>query len=228
MPHPIDETALMDQARRALAQRLARDGRRDSIETIPRAHAGCVSCAEQRKRSLQKRALPADRKTAPPPRPSNGYAPELADALDRDMRLSDGARRCARVIATEVHRKHRHSRALGVTVTWLAKAMAKSRRSVQRYLRQLEAAGYIEVDVVPSERTRMCIGLIVTLLKSAIPRHGWREKAIEPGTPLLAQINKTQILKRPIPRAEWAQRCWDGMTRVLIALAGPPPEALRL
>ena len=227
MLHPIDESALMAQARRALAQRIARDGRRE-FETIPLSHSGCASCTQRRKESLQKRCRPSDRTSAPAPRASGSYVPELSDTLDRDLRLSDGARRCARVIAAQVYIRHRDERALRVTVTWLAKAVGRGRRTVQRYLRQLEAAGYIEVDVIPSERTRMCVGLLVTLLKSAIPRHGWREKAIKPGAPVLAQVNRTDKYIRPIPRAEWAERCWNGMARVLIAMAGPPPEVLRL
>jgi hypothetical protein len=220
---PIEEMA------RQLAERNDRNGRRE-IETItiPRAHVGCTSCVQRRRQSLQKRCRPVERKTAPAPRPSGGYVPELADALDRDARLSDGARRCARVLAAQTYRKHRDARALSVTVTWLAQAMGRGRRTIQRYLRQLEAAEYIEVDVIPSERTRMCVGLLVTLLKSAIPRHSWPEKAIKSGAPLLAQINRPDRFIRPIPRAEWAERCWNGMARVLIALAGPPPDALRL
>ncbi len=222
-PQPIEEVA------RQLAERNDRNGRRE-IETItiPRAHVGCLSCSDRRRRSLQKRCLPAERTNAPAPRASNGYVPELADAFDRDLRLSDGARRCARVIAAQTYRKDRDSRALPVTVSWLAKAMGRGRRTIQRYLRQLEAAGYIAVDVVPSQRTRMCIGLIITLLKSALPRHGWPEKAIKPGAPLLAQINRTDRSKRRIPRTEWAIRCMDGLFRSLMAMAGPPPDALRL
>jgi|CZKX01.1.fsa_nt_gi hypothetical protein len=220
-PQPIEEVA------RQLAERNDRNGRR-KIETIPHVRDGCVSCSDRRRRSLQKRSLPAERKEAPAPRPSNGYVPELADALDRDLRLSDGARRCARVIAAHAYRKHREDRALPVTVSYLCKALGKRRRTVQGYLRQLEAAGYIDVRVALSARTRMCVGLIVNLCAALFPRHGWPEKAIKPGAQFSAQIYRTEIYKRQIPRAEWWFRCVEGMDRVRSALAGPPPDAFRL
>ena len=227
MHHVIDEPALIEQARRALAQRIARDGRRD-IQTVPHTRAACPSCADRRTKSLQRRCVPVDRKTAPAPRPSNGYVPELADAIDRDMRLTDGARRCARIIAAQAYRKHREDRSLPVTVSYLCMALGRARRTVQGYLRQLEAAGYIDVHVVMSARTRMCRGLLVRLCTALFPRHGWPQKAIKPGAQFAAHIYRKDIYKRPIPRAEWWERCRNGMDRVLMALAGPPPEALRL
>lgn len=220
-PQPIEEVAQL------LAERNDRNGRR-KVETIPPAHAGCHSCSERRMRSLQKRSLPAERKVAPAPRPSGGYVPELADAIDRDLRLSDGARRCARIIAALAYRKHREDRALPVTVPYLCKALGKTRRTVQDYLRQLEAAGYMDVRVVLSARTRMCVGLIVNLCAALFPRHGWPKKAIKPGAQFPAQIYRTEIVKRQIPRVEWWFRCVEGMDRVRSALAGPPPDAFRL
>jgi len=63
------------------------------------------------------------------------------------------ARRCARKLAEYGYRKNRESRTADITVTWLMRALGKSRRTVQRYLRQLERAGYIAVEVIHA-RTR--------------------------------------------------------------------------
>ena len=84
--------------------------------------------------------------------------------------------------------------------------MGRCRRTVQRYLRQLEDAGYIDVHVIPSRRTRMCVGLVGAAVRALFPRHAW-PNAMKPGATGMAQINRNQIQKRPVPRTEWALRC---------------------
>jgi Helix-turn-helix domain len=188
----------------------------------------CSDCSARRIKSLQQRALPAEPKAAPPPpRETGGYVPELADRLERDPRIGDGARRCARFIAAQSYRRNRKG-PMPITVGYLAKAMGKARRTVQRYLRQLEAAGYIEVYVIPSRITRMCAGIVIALLKPLFPRHGWPKKLINPAMPFLSQIYTVNKNKPPIPRLQWVEHCRNGMDRALIALVGPLPEVLRL
>src|SRR5712691_8948470 len=81
--------------------------------------------------------LPADHPDLlPPPRDTGAYVPELAATIDNDPNLTDGARRCARKLSEYVHIRDRDSRSAEITVTWLMKALRKSRRTVQRYLRQ--------------------------------------------------------------------------------------------
>src|SRR5690606_4618964 len=114
--------------------------------------------SERRKRSLQTchRYAMGERPRKAGPRPGDGYVPELAARIEDDPNLTDGARRCARKIAELTYRAHRDNRALPVTVTYLAKALGRCRRTVQRYLRQLEGEGYVAVEVVASPRSRMC------------------------------------------------------------------------
>src|ERR1022692_3058302 len=96
-------------------------------------------------RSLRCCHLPAEEQPLhAPPRNSGAYVPELAARIDDDRNLSDGARRCARKLTEYVYRINREARAAEITVTWLMKALGRSRRTVQRYLRQLERAGYID------------------------------------------------------------------------------------
>lgn len=142
-----------------------------------------------------------------PPRDSGAYVPEMAAGIEDDRNLTDGARRCARKLAEYVHRRDRDSRTAEITVTYLMRALRKSRRSVQRYLRQLERAGYITVAVIHA-RTRMCAGLAVQLLAPMIPRHGWK-MPMKPDAPKLSQNNSSRYKPRLIPRVLWAIKCTD-------------------
>jgi hypothetical protein len=180
---------------------------------------------EQRRRtSLQTchRYTLYERPRAAPPKDSGAYIPELAARLDDDPNLTDGARRCARKLAEFTYRNNRESRAIDITVTYLMRALGKCRRTVQYYLRLLEREGYIRVDVIRGEATRMCIGLAVHLLRPLFPRHH-REKW--PQTRAIAGVQKTSLKKSfirlqedkypRIPRQLWALKCMDGVFRAL-------------
>ena len=156
------------------------------------------------------------------PRDSGAYVPEMAARIDDDRNLTDGARRCARKLAQYTYRKNRDGRAAEITVTWLMKALGKSRRTVQRYLRQLERAGYIGVAVIHAG-TRMCAGLMVELLAPLFPRHHrakWPQKLIEPDAPRKSQNNR---LRYKYSRESWALRCMDGVFRALTKTLPPLP-----
>jgi hypothetical protein len=169
--------------------------------------------------------LPAEQKPLrAPPRHSGAYVPEMSAAIDSDRNLTDGARRCARKLAEYVHRRDRDSRTAQITVTYLMRALRKSRRSVQRYLRQLERAGYIAVAVIHAG-TRMCAGLMVELLATLIPRHGWPQKLIKPDASKLSQKDRLRNKTRLIPRVLWAVKCtapiqkaWDRIMPPLIPI----------
>jgi DNA-binding transcriptional ArsR family regulator len=166
--------------------------------------------------------LPADHpELATPPRDTGAYVPELAARVDDDTNLTDGARRCARKLAEYVHRRDRDSHTAEITVTWLMKALAKSRRTVQRYLRQLERAGYITVHVIHA-RTRMCAGLMVALLAPVLPRHGWK-KSIKPDAPKLSHKNSFRYRTRLIPRVLWAIKCTDPIREAWDRMLPPLP-----
>jgi len=154
-----------------------------------------------------------------PPRPGSAYVPELAAGIDDDRNLTDGARRGARKLAEYVHRRARDTRTAQITVTYLMKALGKSRRTVQRYLRQLERAGYITVAVIHA-RTRMCAGLMIGLLAPLIPRHGWK-KSIKPDAPQLSQNNSSRYKTRLIPRVLWAVICTDPIQKAWDRLMPP-------
>jgi hypothetical protein len=179
----------------------------------------------RQQRSLRCCHLPAEeRPLHAPPRDSGAYVPELAARIDDDRNLTDGARRCARKLTEYTYLTNRQSRTAQITVTYLMKALRRSRRTVQRYLRQLERAGYISVQVIHAG-TRMCAGLMVELMAPLFPRHRrakWPQKLIEPDAPRKSQNNR---LRYRSSRESWALRCMDGVFRALMKTL--PPLAVR-
>jgi hypothetical protein len=170
-----------------------------------------------------------------PPTDSGAYVPEMAARVDDDRNLTDGARRCARKLAEYAYRRDREGRAAEITVTYLMRALGRCRRSIQRYLRLLEREGYIRVDVVHGERTKMCTGLIVQLLAPLFPRHHadrWPAKLAIPGATKESQkkrfIDSRGARLVRIPVQSWALRCMDGVFRSLMKTLPPPDLQLVL
>jgi hypothetical protein len=201
-------------------------GARAGIETIG-PHASCIQCRTRRERSLKHCHLPAEPKPRhPSPRDTDEYVPEMAARIDNDLNLTEGARRCARKIRAYTHRKNPEGREAEITVTYLEKALGRCRRSVQRYLRQLEHEGYIDVLVVPSDKTRMCIGLLVRVLDPLLPRHRRKKRPVKAGNPAAtteSQIYSSRFKKKPIRRALWAFFCCEGVYRSYMKTLPPPP-----
>jgi hypothetical protein len=203
-----------------------------TIETIP-SHVNCRDCRARRERSLRRCHMPAPEKPRyPAPRDTGAYVPEMAARLDNDLNLTDGARRCARKIAEYIYRRNRDARESAITVTYLMKALGRCRRTVQRYLRQLEREGYIEVWVVPSERTRMCFGLLIRLLNPLLPRHRrakWPEQAGNPEATRESQIKSTGLRIVRVRRYVWDFLCsqcvWRSYMKTLPPLTPLPATA---
>ncbi len=193
---------------------------------------------ERRQRSLQTCHRYAATGHAPRPlsRTGNGYVPELAARIDDDPNLADGTRRCARKIAELTYRQNREGRTLPVTVTYLARALGRCRRTVQRYLRQLEEGGYIAVDVVTSKRTRLCIGLVVKLLEPLFAGHHksrWPGALGNPGATSLSRNQSPRVKLMAegdrIPVLNWAMRSMNGVFDAFMKtkpLAGLPTVEL--
>jgi hypothetical protein len=193
--------------------------------------------SERRSRSLNTchRYAQAERPRQATPRSSRAYVPELATRVEDDPNLTDGARRCARKLAELTYRSNREGRVLPVTVTYLAKVLGRCRRTVQRYLRQLEREGYVAVDVVVSKRARMCVGLVVKLLEPLLAAHHrqrWPGSPAKPGA-TSESLNKrfkvyVQVEGYRTGVEQWALRCMDGVFRSFMKtdpLAGLPSIA---
>jgi hypothetical protein len=172
-----------------------------------------------------------ERPRHPAPRDTGAYVPELAARLEDDRNLTDGARRCARKLGEYGYRKHRDDRALRITVTYLMKALGRCRRTVQRYLRQLEAEGYIDVLVLQGG-TRMCVGLTVRLLSPLFPRHHaskWPSRLVVSDATPASHKQRYSIIPAkitPVPLALWADRCREGVWRSLMSTLTPIPATL--
>lgn len=196
-----------------LKARMARDGIRIEQIPSPTSLPSTTRNENRRQRSLRSCHLPAEPK--PPialPRDTGAYVPEMAARIEDDPNLTDGARRCARKIMEYVYRKNREGREAEITVSYLVKALGRCSRSVQRYLRQLEAGGYISVAVIHA-RTRMCAGLLVEVLAPLFPRHHrqkWPGKLMDSDTTRESQNNRPRY---KYSRESWALRCMDGVFR---------------
>jgi hypothetical protein len=217
----------VEEMAQALATRLAASGSRPALVNAS-AHAPCPVRRVRRERSLKHCHMPAtdNGHRHPSPRDTGAYVPELAARIDNDLNLTDGARRCARKLAEYVYRKNRAGREAFITVPYLVKALGRCRRSVQRYLRELEREGYIDVHVLPSERTRMCYGLLVRLLPSLLPkhrRHKWPQNAVNRGATEKSQIYSQGYHKRSIKRSLWAFLCCEGVWRGYMKTLMPLP-----
>ena len=215
---PIERPPPIEEIAERLATRIACDGvrlERSPSPTVP------AKDEDRRQRSLRSCHLPTEPKTQQAlPRDSGAYVPEMAARIEDDPNLTDGARRCARKLMQYVYRKNRTARAAEITVTWLMRALGKDRRTVQRYLRQLEQAGYITVEVVYA-RTRMCAGLFVALLAPLFPRHHrqkWPGKLIDSDASQKSQNNRLRI---KYSRESWALRCMDGVFRSFMKTLPP-------
>ena len=182
--------------------------------------------ASRQLRSLRCCHLPAEAKPRhPSPRQTDAYIPELAAQIEDDPNLTDGARRCARKLAEYIYRRDRETRSAEITVTYLMRSLQKSRRTVQRYLRQLEHAGYISVQVIHAG-TRMCAGLLVALLTPLFARHHrhqWPHKLGNPDAPRKSHNHRLRI---KYSRESWALRCMDGVFRSLMKTIPPLPSVI--
>jgi hypothetical protein len=181
------DAEMMAEARRTLANSLltAPAIREALMAPTPPPKHYTPEQQERRMRSLRKCHMPSlyERPRHEPPKDTGAYVPAMSARLDNDPNLTDGARRCARKIMEETHRRDRQGRKLQVNVSYLAKGMRRCRRQVQRYLSMLEREGYLRVEIMSGHRSRMCIGLIVHLLEPLFPRHqrkAWPEKVGNP------------------------------------------------
>ena len=226
---PYTPPPSMEDMKQRLAAKVALIGER-AIQTIPAARPPCPQCSVRRERSLQTCHRPAREKLRhPSPRDTGAYVPETAARIENDLNLTDGARRCARKLAEYVYRRNREGREAEITVTYLSKALGRCRRTVQRYLRQLEREGYIDVHVVPSERTRMCLGLLIRVLNPLVPRHRrhkWPEKAGKPDATQESHNNSPRLSLRLFTRAGWDFLCGQGVWRSYMKTLPPPPSLL--
>lgn len=233
--HRPSKSELEQELRKSLRRRkddVDRVGGSMLVQTGHTAFQEYLAAREKRrKRSLQSchRFRLYERPRHAKPKDTGAFVPPASARIENDRNLTDGARRCARKIMELAYRSNRDSRRLNVTVTYLAQALGRCCRSVQRYLRLLEREGYVQVQVVASERARMCCGLVVELLAPLFPRHHRQKWPEKPGNPDATQEsqNESKYFKIGrlsvrigknglIPVVHWAERCRDGVHRAFL------------
>ena len=151
------------------------------------------------------------------------YVPETNMKLIKDRNLTDSARRIALFVLRHTYQDNRAGRFIGMTVSFIANGLSVSRRTVQRSLTLLETRGYFRCEVAKGEETRMCIGLIIHLMKPLFPAHrkeSWPEKRRKSGASSLSNkqthfFNTIYKAKVKVSRLTWAMRCMNGLARSL-------------
>lgn len=153
---------------------------------------------------------------------TGAYVPELSSGLEADRNLTDGARRLARKLAEIIYRENRAGRFTEITVTYLMDALARSRRTIQRYLRLLEREGYIHSEVIRGRCSRLCTGLFIALGMPLFARHHrkeWPSKLRKSGAPKESQ-NHRFLDSRPkgkrLSVRQWSLLCMDGVFRAFM------------
>ena len=155
------------------------------------------------------------------------YVPETNMKLIKDRNLTDSARRIALFVLRHTYQDNRAGRFIGMTVSFIANGLSISRRTVQRSLTLLETRGYFRCEVAKGEETRMCIGLIIHLMKPLFPAHrkeSWPEKRRKSGASSLSNkqthfFNTIYKAKVKVSRLTWAMRCMNGVARSLSELS---------
>lgn len=149
------------------------------------------------------------------------YIPQVNMKLIHDRNLTDSSRRIALFIMRHAYQHRREDRFIGMTVSFIMKGLALSRRTVQRSLTLLETRGYFRCEVVKSDTTKMCIGLAIRLLAPLFPEHHkgkWPERREKPGASI-ATHNKFRIYhyidnpRKLVLRLTWAMKCMAGVAR---------------
>ena len=186
------------------ADRIAYEARRNrSLQTCHR-----YSLYERPRRRTQKE--------------TGAYVPELSAGLEADRKLTDGARRLARKLAEIIYRQNREGRFTEITVTYLMDALARSRRTIQRYLRLLEREGYTDSEVIRGQRSRLCTGLLIALRVPLFARHHrkeWPCKLRKSGASKESQNNRFLDSRKKGERLsvrQWSILCMDGVFRAFM------------
>ena len=157
------------------------------------------------------------------PAETEEYVPATNMKLIQDRNLTDTARRIAWFVLRHTYQDNRAGRFIGMTVSFIANGLSISRRTVQRSLTLLETRGYFRCEVAKGEESRMCIGLIIHLMKPLFPAHqkeSWPEKRRSSGASELSNkqahfFNTIYKAKVRMSRLTWAMRCMNGVARRL-------------
>lgn len=156
----------------------------------------------------------------PAPRETNEYVPEMSMKIVKDRNLTGSARRIVQFLMRHAYQDNRAGRSIALTVTFIMEGLQLSRRTVQRSLTLLESQGYIHCLVARGDRSRMCVGLLIELLRPLFPKHHqekWPVRAVNAGASKSPYKQRIQVsiqkAQNKTPRHLWSVRCMDGIFR---------------
>lgn len=144
------------------------------------------------------------------------FTPQTSATILNDNRLTDGAKVLALKLMEQTYRENREGRWLQITVPYLMKALGRSRRTIQNYLRLLEHYGYIKTDVIKAAISKMCVGLAIWLQEPLFPKHHkekWPQTRANSGAQKDSYNNPISLLLNTIPINLWAEECMKGIYR---------------
>ena len=128
--------------------------------------------------------------------------------------------RIAMFLMRHAYQDCRGSRVLAITKSFIMNGLNISLSSTKRGLKRLGECGYIDRNVVNSEKTRMCKCMLIKLLKPLFPRHHqkkWPGKLVFSEGPCKSHKQRFQLItkKSPdiIPAYIWKIRCFNGVWR---------------
>jgi len=104
------------------------------------------------------------RHSRPAPNVSRQYAPPMSTSAARDDRLTPQAKALLQVIRARCGKGTQTATTKGT----LAAVLSRSTRSIARYLRDLEAHGYVRTSIKRTGRG-FHVGLVVTVLEATLP-----------------------------------------------------------
>ncbi len=150
---------------------------------------------------------------------TRAYTPETSAIVDIDRNLNDNADKAARFLMRHAYQRARDTRRVRITCSYIANALGRSVRTVQRYMRSLEEEGYIKVDIVRSTVTGMVACLEITLLAPLFPNHHkekWPQGLVNSDTTYLSDKQSQIIYSKKENRNLWAIRCMNGVHKAFM------------
>ncbi|MEN1678296.1 MAG: hypothetical protein AAGJ46_01790 [Planctomycetota bacterium] len=112
----------------------------------------------------------------PPPTPSRQFCKPMATTAARDDRLTPQSKALLQVLVARAGR----GRSTDATKTTLGRVLSRCPRSIQRYLRELVALGYIRTQTIKSRRTGFYVGLRVSVMDRVLPFFSRKGEAYQP------------------------------------------------
>ena len=228
--HSPSELELMEQAHRALRQRIAASPPASSCSGRCRQSRRRFnrSCAGTRSAPASARCKPATASASMSGRAMRGRkrpAPTCPSCRRGSKRPQPDRRRaaaCAQARRRSIYRQNREGRFTEITVTYLMNGAAPLAAHDPALPAPAGTRGLYRHEVVRGARSRLCTGLLIALRAPLFARHhkaGWPCKLRNPGASKESQNNRTLDSRGKGERLsvrQWSLLCMDGVFRAFM------------